>query len=100
MDRQLRWTWDPDKNYANLRIHGLTFEVAMLVFDDLLAASQEDMYAPEHRWRTMGMVGEVVVIVIHTWPEYDPDTRAEVGRIISARKATSQERKFYEEEYF
>ena len=46
------------------------------------------------------MAGEVVVIVVHTWPEYDPDTRAEVGRIISARKATSQERKFYEEEYF
>ena len=44
--------------------------------------------------------GHVVVFVVHTWPEPDPDTGEEVGRIISARKATSHERRAYEEGEF
>ena len=96
----MRWVWDTDKNYANLRIHGLSFEAASLVFDDPLAATQEDLYAPEQRWRTMGIVGGIVVIVIHTWPEHDPDSGESIGRIISARKATRRERTTYEEGYF
>jgi uncharacterized protein len=40
----------------------------------------------------------VVVLVVHTWPEEDPDTGEQVGRIISARKATARERKAYEED--
>lgn len=36
-------------------------------------------------------------LVVHTWPEVDPDTNEEVGRIISARKATKRERKAYRE---
>jgi len=39
------------------------------------------------------MIGGVVVFVVHTWPETDDG----VGRIISARKATAQERKVYED---
>ncbi len=42
------------------------------------------------------MIGEVVVLVVHTWPEPHPETGEETGRIVSARKATSQERKVYE----
>ena len=43
------------------------------------------------------MVGTVVVMVVHTWPEVDSGSGEEVGRIISARKTTSRERKGYEE---
>ena len=96
----LWWTWDADKGYANLRIHGLSFEAASLVFDDPLAATQEDLYASERRWRTMGMVGRTVVILIHTWPGYDLDSGESIGRIISARKATRHERTTYEEGCF
>jgi hypothetical protein len=46
----------------------------------------------------MGAIGSVVVMVVHTWPESDPRTGEEVGRIISARKATRRERVAYEEE--
>ena len=46
------------------------------------------------------MVGQVVLMVVHTWPEADQVTGEEMGRIISARKATSHERKAYEEGYF
>jgi uncharacterized DUF497 family protein len=41
-----------------------------------------------------------VLLVVHTWPEPDPMTGIEMGRIISARKATSHERKVYEEGQF
>jgi len=40
----------------------------------------------------------VVVLVIHTLPEMDPGTGQEIGRIISARKATKRERRVYEKE--
>ena len=48
----------------------------------------KDQYRDEQRWRTMGMIGTVVVVVIHTWPEFDDESGDELGRIISARKAT------------
>jgi hypothetical protein len=45
------------------------------------------------------MIGGVTVFVVHTWPE--PDSSGEdVGRIISARKATAHERRTYEEGRF
>jgi len=75
----------------------LSFEAARRVFDDPLAASREDRRSYEERWQTIGMVGGVVVLVAHTWPQPDPATGEEVGRIISARKATSHERRAYEE---
>ena len=96
----MRWTWNPNKSEANRRIHGIDFSAAIYVFEDPLSATQEDMYEHELRWRTIGMVGPVVVLVVHTWPETDPETEEEVGRIISARKATRQERIAYEEGTF
>lgn len=96
----MRWTWDPEKNRANRRAHGLSFETAAVVFDDPLAASRPDLHPGEQRWQTIGMIGPVVVLVVHTWPEPDPATGEAVGRIISARKATSHEWKAYEEGEF
>jgi uncharacterized DUF497 family protein len=96
----LRWLWDGDKHHTNIRDHGLSFETAQLVFRDPLAASRCDSDLSEERWQTIGLIGHVVVFVVHTWPEPDPDTGEEVGRIISARKATSHERRAYEEGAF
>ena len=95
----MRWTWDTRKNRSNQRTHGLSFETAVLVFDDPLAASRLDSGTDEERWQTVGAIGHVVVLVVHTWPELD-DSDEEVGRIISARKATAHERKAYEEGRF
>lgn len=69
----------------------------MLVFADPLAVSRCDRYFGEERWQTLGLVGSVVILVVHTWPEYDPESDEEIGRIISARKATKYERRIYEE---
>ncbi|HEY1961921.1 MAG TPA: BrnT family toxin [Rhizomicrobium sp.] len=95
----MRWTWDPDKDRRNRRIHRLSFETAALVFDDPLAVSRLDMSEGEERWQTAGDIGGVVVLVVHTWPAADEDGN-EVGRIISARKATAHERRAYEEGSF
>lgn len=67
------------------------------MFNDPMAATQADPYADEARWRTIGMVGDQVLMVVHTWPEVDAVTGEEIGRIISARKATTHERAAYEE---
>ncbi|MGA7713823.1 MAG: BrnT family toxin [Rhizomicrobium sp.] len=92
----MRWTWDAKKNRANKLAHGLSFETALLVFDDPLAASRPDPESEEERWQTVGMVGTVVLFVVHTWPEPE-ENGEEIGRIISARKATAREKRAYEE---
>ena len=96
----MRWTWDQTKNRANLQSHGLSFAAAAFVFDDPMSATVEDQHPYEQRWRTIGMVGTQVVMVVHTWPDFDPETSEDTGRIISARKATRREREAYEEGYY
>lgn len=95
----MRWTWDPDKAAANRIKHGLSFETAVRVFDDQHHASKPDPHPDADRWHTIGLVGRVLLLVIHTWPEESPASEP-VGRIISARKATAHERKAYEEGNF
>jgi uncharacterized DUF497 family protein len=96
----VRWTWDPDKAAANRAKHGLSFETAVLVFDDPLHASRPDPHPDGDRWHTIGLVGSVLLLVVHTWPETVSEKADQVGRIISARKATAHERKIYEEGNF
>lgn len=93
----MRWVWTDNKNRTNKRDHGLSFETAQLVFDDSLAISRPDPHPDGDRWQTVGRVGSVPLFVVHTWPEVDPATGEEIGRVISARKATAHERKAYEE---
>lgn len=92
------WEWSEAKNRANRRKHGLGFETARLVFEDPLAAQRQDRDSTEERWHTVGAIGGVVIIVAHTWPRAAGDV--EIGRIISARKATAHERRAYEEGTF
>jgi uncharacterized DUF497 family protein len=92
----LRWVWNAEKNAINKRKHRLSFETAVLVFNDPLAASRCDVYPYEERWQTIGIIGGVAVLVVHTAPGFDTRTGEEIGRIISARKATAHERRVYE----
>ena len=93
----MEWVWTEAKNRINKRDHGLSFETARLLFDDAMAMSRPDPHPDGDRWQTVGLVGHAVLFVVHTWPELDVTYEAEIGRIISARKATSHERKAYEE---
>jgi hypothetical protein len=54
----------------------------------------------EECWQTIGVISGIVVLVVHTAPEFDTITGEEIGRIISARKATAHERQAYEEGHF
>lgn len=91
----MQWTWDPKKAASNRAKHGVSFETAVLVFDDPLHASILDPHSDGDRWETLGLVGPVLLLVVHTWSE--AEGVEPVARIISARKATAYERKVYEE---
>jgi uncharacterized DUF497 family protein len=93
----VRWIWDPKKAAANSAKHHLSFETAELVFDDPIHMSKPDPHPDGDRWQTIGLVGSALLLVIHTSPEPNSERGEEVGRIISARKATARERKAYEE---
>ena len=92
----MRWTWDAEKAKTNLEKHKVSFELAERALGDPRCISVPDPYANEDRWRTMGSPsadGIVVLYVVHTWPEDEEQG----GRIISARKAESYEKRDYEE---
>lgn len=91
------FVWDETKDRANRRKHGMSFATARLVFDDPLQLSVFDGHHDgEERWKTFGMVGSVVILlVVHTHAQQDDGDV--IIRIISARKATKRERDRYEE---
>jgi uncharacterized DUF497 family protein len=86
--------WDEVKNRRNLGKHKISFETARLVFDDPFALNLRDRVVDgEERWQILGMIRGVVVVVAYTYREEGEDW---ITRIISARKATSAERRAYE----
>lgn len=91
----MRFEWDEAQNRGNRKKHGVSFQTATLVFEDPYALTKLDSTeAVENRFLTLGAAGPgVVLLVVHTSCE---DTAEEAIRIISARPATSRERKEYE----
>jgi uncharacterized DUF497 family protein len=90
--------WDPAKARENRQKHGISFELAAGVFLDPLALSiYDDSHSAgdEDRWVTMGRAGEELLVVVHTFQEVSPDEI--VVRVISARRATKNEQRQYEE---
>ncbi len=92
----MRFLWDENKSRLNLAKHKVSFETAALVFEDPHCISRLDRIKDgEERWQTIGVAaGVVVLLVAHA---DSGEGGEEVIRIISARKATPQERKIYEE---
>lgn len=92
----MRFTWDPDKDLLNIKKHKLGFQTAQLIFRDPFVRSVQDRVENgEERWQSIGCLrNALIVIVAHTVQEIDGE---EIIRIISARKATAAERRFYEE---
>jgi uncharacterized protein len=86
--------WDSEKAAANWRKHGVSFEVATLVFDDPMLFSEADPHPEGDRWRVIGRVVHRTLFVVHTITDDESLTR-----IISARRATPAERKRYDDGY-
>ena len=89
----LEFEWDEDKAASNRKKHGVTFEEAVSVFADPLAAIFDDQVHSEEEQREI-IIGNSaknrLVLVCFT-------ERAGAIRIISARRATKRERNDYEE---
>jgi uncharacterized protein len=81
--------WDRVKAATNLAKHGADFSDALNVFDDmeLLIIIDRQRYS-ELRYRAIGRVDDQILSVAYVM-------RAEVCRIISARRASRNERKHY-----
>jgi uncharacterized protein len=88
----MKFEWDLEKADANLRKHGISFDAAARAFEDELSATFPD---PDHsrgevRLVTYGMgIDGKLLVISHT-------ERDGTIRIISARVATTKERKRYE----
>jgi uncharacterized DUF497 family protein len=96
----MAWTWDPKKEAANRRKHRVSFQTAELVFEDPFHLSAPDPHPDGDRWRTLGMVGHVLLFVVHTEPVEVLGRDEPIGRIIGARKATARETRAYEARKF
>jgi uncharacterized protein len=96
---QLEFTWDPAKAASNFAKHGVAFAQGATVFADALALTVFDHAHSEleERWFTHGMSSEGKLLAVsHTYNATGPAS-ARV-RIISAREATRNERRQYEDE--
>jgi uncharacterized protein len=86
----VRFTWDKRKATANLRKHGVSFEEASSAFEDTLGAYYPDTLH-EDRFILIGYSRQQrLLYVVHA------EVKANVIRIISARKATNHEKTRYE----
>jgi len=92
-DDGLLFEWDENKNRANIKKHGVSFEEARMVFYDTLSVilpDSEHSYG-EERFLIIGLSRkDRLLTVCHCERQSEG-----VTRIISAREASNIERKLY-----
>ncbi len=83
------FVWDEAKRRLNLRKHGIDFTDADKIFRGVTFTAEDtrEDYG-EQRFLTLGLLEDQVVSVAHT-------EQGEEIRIISIRKATKHEARFY-----
>ena len=95
--QDLRFDWDQRKSLHNRRKHGVSFEEAETVFLDeqALLLHDPDHSASEDRFILLGLSSPTrILLVCHCYR-----AEGDVIRLISARRATSAERKKYMERW-
>ncbi len=92
----MEFEWDESKAAANLKKHGVSFEEAKTVFDNVLAVIFDD------EAHSVGQRREIIIghsqnnrLLLISFAE-----RSNTIRIISARLATRREREDYEQNAF
>ena len=92
----VNFQWDPAKNKSNIEKHGLSFEEAMELFglpDDLVLEAYDFEHSfNEDRIISIGPIIRGIIVVVTV--EHDS---GETIRIISARFATTAEKRGYSE---
>ncbi len=87
-----RFVWDSEKASSNASKHGIGFETACQVFFDPFVRIEDAAVTEEKREAAIGLAEDwSLLFVVHMLRE------SETIRIISARPATPQERKSYED---
>ena len=79
--------WNEDKSRANLTKHGIDFDDASGIFYGPIVLRQSDRNN-EERWIAIGSLEDRLIAVVFT-------RRADVIRIISARRARKNEEREY-----
>jgi len=89
----IEFEWDLAKARINVQKHGISFEEAQSVFyDDYALQFDDDGAAEEERFIMLGMsIKSKILVVCHC-----ERAGGQIIRIISARKATANERTFYQ----
>jgi uncharacterized protein len=88
----LSFEWDPSKAQINVERHGVTFDEASTTFKDPLSLTIDDPLhsIDEIRLTLIGTSHKNrILVVVHT-------ERGDRIRLISARKASRRERRYYE----
>ncbi|MEZ4987935.1 MAG: BrnT family toxin [Saprospiraceae bacterium] len=83
-----KFEWDPNKNASNLEKHGVSFDDVTDIFDDENRIQYIQYVNGERRWKTVGSILGILFSVVYTM-------RKAVFRLISARRASKQEKKDY-----
>jgi uncharacterized DUF497 family protein len=97
VEKQFQFEWDEVKAAANLRKHGVAFELASTVFADprILTVADLEHSGSDERWFSIGCASNGAMLSIaYVWDESSLETTT--IRVISARKATRSEIRYYE----
>ena len=92
--KKLKFDWDTNKNKENIKKHKISFEEAKEVFydDNAILFDDPNHSDSEERFLIIGRINSLnIYVVSHCYRE-----NADIIRIISARKATKNERQTYE----
>jgi uncharacterized DUF497 family protein len=88
----MQFEWDETKNRINIQKHGIDFNDAVDMFKHpLLSRLDNTENYGEERWIGVGWIKNIIALVVYT------ERKNDVIRIISARKATKQEGRYYEQ---
>jgi hypothetical protein len=81
----MRFVWYEPKRQTNLKKHGVDFADVEQVFEGPTFTFEDNRQDyGEQRWVTIGLLGEKVVVIVHT------ETAEEI-RVISMREASHNE---------
>ena len=93
----IQFEWDRVKAEANVRKHGVAFQLATTIFSDARILTLADLeHGHSEDWFSVGCASDgAILAVAYLWSEAGPLTT--MVRIISARKATRAEMRHYYE---
>lgn len=91
MSKNKTFTWDQPKRQINIEKHGIDFQDAKHIFEDPYRIERQSYRNDEERYEVIGEVNSNVLLVAYVIRE------GNVYRLISARRASRNERKSYYE---